>query len=220
MSRGLAGFFAVVAAMEAGVPIPVPSDLVLLLVGERAAAGVFPLWAAVLAIELSVILGTSAIFLAARGPGSSVLARFGARIGLKERLARASSWLEGRGASAVIVGRAMPGLRTATAVAAGGSAMLPRRALLLLMVGSSIFVQAHVALGFIFGAAARELIEQNQGYLLLGVAALGVVGLLLWLLRRGRKGVTSWTEASCPACLALGVPFVASRFASNLEPES
>lgn len=50
MSRGLVGFFALVAAMEAGLPIPVPSDLVLLLVGEGAAAGVFPLWAAVRAV--------------------------------------------------------------------------------------------------------------------------------------------------------------------------
>jgi membrane protein DedA with SNARE-associated domain len=32
--------------MEAGVPIPLPADLVMFTVGERVAAGQFPLWLA------------------------------------------------------------------------------------------------------------------------------------------------------------------------------
>jgi hypothetical protein len=51
------------------VPIPVPSDLVMLLLGERVSAGALPLWLAVVALELVSLAGTGALFLAARGPG-------------------------------------------------------------------------------------------------------------------------------------------------------
>jgi len=45
---GLSGPLALVLLlpMEAGVPIPLPADLVMFTVGERVAAGKFPLWLA------------------------------------------------------------------------------------------------------------------------------------------------------------------------------
>jgi hypothetical protein len=58
------------------VPIPVPSDLVMLL-GERVSAGALPLWLAVAALELVALAGTAALFLAARGPARALLTRFG-----------------------------------------------------------------------------------------------------------------------------------------------
>jgi hypothetical protein len=39
---GVPGLLGLLLAMEAGVPIPVPSDLVLLLLGERVSAGALP----------------------------------------------------------------------------------------------------------------------------------------------------------------------------------
>ena len=47
-AAGLGGLTALVVLlpMEAGVPIPVPSDLVMFTVGERVAAGAFPLFLA------------------------------------------------------------------------------------------------------------------------------------------------------------------------------
>jgi hypothetical protein len=57
------------------VPIPVPSDLVMLL-GERVSAGALPLWLAVAALELVALAGTAALFLAARGPARALLTRF------------------------------------------------------------------------------------------------------------------------------------------------
>jgi hypothetical protein len=40
---GLPAAAALLLAMEAGVPIPIPSDLVILVLGERASAGSLPL---------------------------------------------------------------------------------------------------------------------------------------------------------------------------------
>src|SRR4051812_8825675 len=99
--------------MEAGLPIPIPADLVMLLVGERVAAGVFPLWLAVLAFEAVAVIGTTALFLASRGPGRAVVERLGPRVGLTtDRLDRAVRVVERRGRPALAVGRGTPGLRT------------------------------------------------------------------------------------------------------------
>src|SRR5437870_5529930 len=78
---GLSGPLALVLLlpMEAGVPIPIPADLVMFTVGERVAAGKFPLWLAVTGFEVIAVLGTTALFLACRGPGQRVLARVGRR---------------------------------------------------------------------------------------------------------------------------------------------
>ncbi len=61
--------FVLLVPMEAGIPIPIPADLVMLLIGERAADGSFPLWAAVIALEVVAVIGSAALFLIARaGP--------------------------------------------------------------------------------------------------------------------------------------------------------
>ncbi|HEY1318743.1 MAG TPA: hypothetical protein VGF32_00790, partial [Streptosporangiaceae bacterium] len=81
---GLSGPLALVLLlpMEAGVPIPVPADLVMFAVGERVAAGKFPLWLAVTGFEVIAVLGTTALFLACRGPAQRIITRFGPRLGL------------------------------------------------------------------------------------------------------------------------------------------
>src|SRR5207249_6375476 len=79
VAGGLSGPLALVLLlpMEAGVPIPVPADLVMFTVGERVAAGKFPLWLAVTSFEVIAVLGTTALFLACRGPAQRIIARFG-----------------------------------------------------------------------------------------------------------------------------------------------
>jgi len=74
---GVRGLLGLLVVMEAGVPIPVPSDLVMLLLGERVSAGALPLWLAVVLLELVALAGTAALYLAARGPGRALIARFG-----------------------------------------------------------------------------------------------------------------------------------------------
>jgi membrane protein DedA with SNARE-associated domain len=87
-AAGLAGGIGAVAGialllpMEAGVPVPVPADLVMLAVGVRVSAGDLPMVVAVLAFEAVAVLGTSALFLLARGPGHAVVRRLGPRVGL------------------------------------------------------------------------------------------------------------------------------------------
>jgi membrane-associated protein len=197
---------ALLIPMEAGLPIPLPFDLVLLFVGERAAAGAIPLWLAFVALEAVALIGTAALFLACRGPGNALIKRLGPRVGLtSERMERATSVIERRGGPALAIGRGTPGLRTATCVAAGAAGLPLRRALPFLVIGSSVFLQLHLFLGYFLGTAARDLIETATGPVIVVLVGLVVVAAVFWIVRRGRRrGVQALSEAACPLCLVLG----------------
>src|ERR1700681_2155108 len=137
---GLPTATGLLVAMEAGVPVPIPSDLVMLGVGERVGAGHISLVAAVVAFEVVAIVGTTALFLVCRGPGRALIHRVGPRVGLTPaRLGRAQDLLHRRGRVALALGRAMPGLRTVTVVTAASADLRPRRALPALIIGSTVF---------------------------------------------------------------------------------
>jgi membrane protein DedA with SNARE-associated domain len=192
--------------MEAGVPIPVPADLVMLLVGERVAEGAFPLWAAIVALEVVALVGTATLFLVARGPGHAVVSRLGSRIGLPpERFDRATEMVERRGRSALVVGRATPGVRTVTVIAAGASGLKTRRAIPALAIGASVFLQLHLALGYFLGPAASDVIARARGPAILVLAVFLLAAAAFWRARRGRRaGASAFAEAACPLCLTLG----------------
>jgi membrane protein DedA with SNARE-associated domain len=199
---GVPALFGLLLAMEAGVPVPVPADLVILLLGERVSAGAVPLWLALVVLELVAVAGTAALFLLARGPAAAVLERAGPRVGLTgARLARATALLERRGAAALATGRCTPGLRTVTAVAAASAGLRPGLALPALVLGSSLFLQAHFLLGLALGPAARDLLEGARLPLLLALAVALAVA-VAWLLRRRRLAAGRvLAEGCCPACL-------------------
>ena len=211
---GLSGTLALVLLlpMEAGVPIPVPADLVMFAVGERVAAGKFPLWLAVTGFEVIAILGTTALFLACRGPAQRIITRFGPRLGLTEaRLRRAADFAETRGRPGLALGRGTPGLRTLTVIAAGVSGLNGRRALPALIVGSSVFLQLHLVLGLLLGPLADQAFEQAKGPALVAAAVLVAAVVVFWRIRRRRRAAAraAWMEASCPACI--GVSLLADR---------
>jgi membrane protein DedA with SNARE-associated domain len=179
----------------------------MLLVGERVAAGAFPLWLAVVAFEAVAVTGTALLFMTCRGPGHALVARVGPRVGLSDdRLRRATDLIEQRGRTALAVGRGTPGLRTVTVVAAGASGLRARQALPALALGSSVFLQLHLFLGLALGPVAREALDRAKGPALAVLALLVVAGVAFWLVRRGRRaGGQAFAEACCPACLALGM---------------
>ena len=205
-SAGASGLLGLLLLTEAGVPVPIPADLLMIVLGERVSAGAISLGIALLALQAIAVLGTLFLYWAARGPGRAILARVGPRIGLTgARLERVHNALERRGLSALALGRSTPGLRTVTVVAAAGSSLAARPTLLALFIGSTVFVQGHFLLGLVLGPAAREALERAGAFTVSLVALLLVAGAAMWMVkRRSRTGLQSWSEAGCPACLALG----------------
>jgi membrane protein DedA with SNARE-associated domain len=144
------------------------------------------------------------------------LARVGARLNQPGRR-RGPRWGSvadrlGRGDAAVhrvlpalVAGRATPGLRTVTVVAAASSRIRVGWALPALVLGSSLFLQAHLLLGYVLGPAAGELLERARlPVLAAGAAVVLAVAVVLLLRRRSRAGRVL-AEGACPACLAVGL---------------
>jgi len=215
MRAGVAGVgglaaLALLLPMEAGVPIPLPADLVMFTVGERVAAGRFPLWLAVTGFEVVAVVGTAVLFVACRGSAGRLVARYGPRLGLSgARVRGVAAVAETRGLAGLAVGRATPGLRTLTVVAAGVSGLSGRRALPALILGSSVFLQVHLVLGLLLGPLADRAFDQAKVPALAALAVLAAGALLFWRVRRRNRLSAAWAEAACPACL--GVRALAER---------
>lgn len=198
--------------MEAGAPIPIPDDLVMLAFGARVAGGELSWWLAIVALEIVAIASTVVLFVAARGPGNVVVRRLGPRIGLTDaRVERVSELIDRRGRVALAVGRGTPGLRTVTAVTAGSAGLEARRALPALVLGASVFVQLHLVLGLAVGPLAEDLFHETATLAVLAALVLIAAAAVFWITRRGRRrGAFAWKEAACPACVGLAV--LAERF--------
>jgi membrane-associated protein len=205
LAAGVPVLFGAITVIEAGIPLPVPGDVLMLLVGERAAANQLPIWLAALGLEAAVVAGTALLFFAVRGPLRGAIRRVGPRVGLTaERLNRATGVLEHRGQPAIAVGRATPSLRTLTAVAAATSRLPVLRALFWLVLGGSVFVQLHLVLGYFLGPVAERLLARAALPVLLVLAAMVGGAAVYWLLRHGRRrAVHAFSEATCPTCIAL-----------------
>lgn len=201
----LLGAFGVLILTETGVPIPIPGDLVMLLIGERTSAGNIGLLPAMLLLEIITLVGTSALFVSVRGPLRALVKRVGPKIGITDERLHGVAHLLARPLT-VAAGRMTPGARTLTVIGAAGAPIPWTKTLPPLLIGSTLFVQAHLLLGYTVGPVARRVVHAATGPMLLVLAGLLVVSVVVWIRKRGSRGaVEAFSEASCPACLAVAV---------------
>lgn len=206
---GLLAIFVVMLLKESGIPIPIPSDLIMITAGVQAATGVYTLVELAAAILVAILVGGSIQFLLTRSAGRQAIYRIGRYVGLTpQRLDKALALLERRGTLAVFLGLNVPGAR-AGIMPAAGLAKLTYTAFAPSMVGGSgVFYGWHIALGYLVGPSAEVLLKQIPIIPIL--VGLSLLGLVIWfILRRRRKDASvvdtlhCWTHAACPACLAI-----------------
>lgn len=149
---GPVALLGVMLAKAAGVPIPVPGDLVLLLAATRAATGKLGLAEAFLSLLLALVLGGVVQFWLARGPGRLFLYRYGRYLGLtRARLDRAAVALRHGGVPTVALAILTPGIRAASVAACGIAAVPARTFLPGLALGSAAFLGLHFTIGYVGG---------------------------------------------------------------------
>jgi membrane protein DedA with SNARE-associated domain len=174
---------------EAGVPIPIPGDVVMLLAGVRAHEGQSNLWLVVASLELATVLGSSCLYALAGRAGRTAVYRYGRFLRLSpERLNQTEAWLHRRGFMAVVLGRLVPGLRIVTALACGVFGIRYRVFLPGMALGGLIYILAYVLIGYFVGPPVLRLLDNVH----LPLDALGslvpLVVLLVWLIR-ARRGL-------------------------------
>jgi membrane-associated protein len=212
---GLVAIFAVMLLKEAGLPVPVPSDLIMITAGVQAATGAFSLWQLGVALLVAIFVGGTIQFFLARSLGRQAIYRAGRLIGLTAaRLDAAIGRLQRRGPVAIFVGLNLPGARAGIVVAAGLARLTYAIFAPWMVAGSAVFYSWHVALGYLVGPSATTLLDNVHLPIGPVIALLALVGLGGWLVLRRRRQSSvaesstldclhSWTEAACPACLAV-----------------
>lgn len=205
------GLAALLFIKEAGVPIPIPGDLLVLGAGVASAGNPAGAVVALVSILVAGYLGGLVQFVLARGalrrPLLALLTRFGVP---RARIDALSERLRSGGARGVAIARATPGIRV-PAIAASGVAALPMQAFAPgLVAGNTLFVGAHFVLGYVVGVPAVALIQSSGTALIVGgLVVFAVIGAVGWLLLRRRRrsdaDFAAWADAACPACLALAV---------------
>lgn len=212
-STALLAILGLILVKEAGVPIPVPGDLVVIGAGVAAGRGDLDPGVALLAIVAASIVGGVVQYGLLRSVARPALLRLLGRFGSTERVDRQTERLRRGGARSVAVARSTPGVRI-VAVAASALAGVPAPAFVTgLALGNAFFIAAHFGLGYVVGEPVVALVGGALGPLAIGAVGLAILGAIGWLILgrvRGRTtsslpAVAAWADACCPACLTLAV---------------
>lgn len=219
---GLAAVVGLLLVKEAGLPVPVPGDLLVLGAGVAAATGAVEPVSALILIVAATIGGGLVQFGILRGRLRTRLLAVLRRVGLSDaRLEGLAGPLRARGATGVALARMTPGLRIVAIPAAALAAVAPGTFAAGLATGNAVFVGGHYALGAVLGPSAITLVGSAGPAIVAIVAGLGLIGLAGWLVIRRHATAASrpargfdlsglaraagdWADAACPACLALG----------------
>jgi membrane protein DedA with SNARE-associated domain len=220
-STALLAILGLILVKEAGVPIPVPGDLVVIGAGVAAGRGDLEPGLALVAIVIASVAGGIVQYGLLRSVARPALLRLLSRLGSAERVDRQTERLRRGGARSVAVARSTPGVRI-VAIAASALAGIPAAAFVAgLSIGNALFISAHFALGYLVGEPVVAAVGAALGPLAIVAVGLAVIGGAGWYLLgrlRGRhrssalETVAAWTDACCPACLVAGA--MASRTAA------
>lgn len=183
--------FLLLLVEEAGVPLPLPGDTVIMFAGYQASMGKIGLLEAAVAVTLAVQMGSAILYMLSRRLGHTLLFKYGKFIHLDQsKLDKVERWIHQRGPIMVLVGRLTPGLRTPTSIIAGVFEVPYHQFLFYTTLAAVSWSGLWLLLGFFFG---RQLIPlarylHSPTVVALTLALLLGAGLALYAWWRRRNG--------------------------------
>lgn len=173
--------------------MPVPTEIVLPLVGFLALRGEFSFVAAVAVATAGSVTGALAVYALGHRLGEEPLRRFVGRFGRfalvgEPDLDRVLGYFERRGGMAVMVGRILPGTSSFVSVPAGLARMPLWRYVAYTTVGCAAWNLAHIGLGWVLGSQwglVREYAPMLQ-YAAIAAMTSGVI-FFVWHRRRSLR---------------------------------
>lgn len=195
--------FVLLLIEEAGIPLPVPGDTLILLAGSRVAEGDGSPLAAAALVVLATLIGSSGLYWIARLGGMTVLSRITRWLRIKQdRLDRTGEWIRRHRGPAIVFGRLTPGLRTATTMAAGTFRVSYPAFLAYTALSATIWATLYL----LMGAAITDFYRTVEAYLFrpsplaLGLLAftLSALGAATWQWRRSMQRRVETRAANTP----------------------
>jgi membrane protein DedA with SNARE-associated domain len=177
----------------AGLPLPLPGDLLMLLIGSTLGQAGAPIWTAWIAFSVATFGGAMVLYTLVRHFGQRYVSDYGHYVGLTSaRVKQAENQIRRRGWRALMIGRLLPGVRLATAVAAATFGV--RASTFAWAAGAAALAEAGVCLvvGASLGPSIAERFETARLPLselvvaLIVAVAIGAVVQALFALRRHR----------------------------------
>src|SRR6266511_1584806 len=181
--------FIAVLLEELGIPMPIPTDLLIVFAGVRAGRNLEHIAIWFVLLNIASAIGASGLYAIVRRGGRPLVDRYGRYIHLgPEQVARAEKLLSRGGWTKIAIARAIPGLRYIAVIGCGLLKVPYGRFVTAHIVGSSVYIAVFLGLGAFFGPIVVEYIhlpavELRAVWLL--ALAVGLPLLLAWLCYRG-----------------------------------
>ena len=175
--------------------VPVPGETMLIAASLYAGAGHLNVWLVALVGFLAAMLGDNVGFAIGHFGGRELVERYGRYVFLTpRRFDRAEAFFVKHGGKVVTIARFVEGLRQLNGIIAGTVGMHWRRFVVFNALGAALWVGTWVSLGYLAGSHV-ETISRYFTYVVVA-AAVVVVGLVIWHLRRRRQHKRSLVSPS------------------------
>ena len=133
---------------ELGIPMPVPTDVLIVFMGATSALSLLHLGQAFLMLSVVCAIGASGLYAIVRYSGRPLVERFGQYVHLgPKQLARSEALLARGGWKAIALGRATPGLRLAMVIACGLFRISYPRFISAHLAGSAVYIAVFFGVG-------------------------------------------------------------------------
>ena len=187
-TTGYPGIF--LAMFVEGIFTPLPSELIMPFAGYLASTGRFSLPIVIVIGSVGAACGSAVAYGIARAVGRPIVERYGRFIFLDARkVDKADAWFKRWGNWGILLGHAIPGVRSVISFPAGIFRMDFKRFVLFTFIGALIWNTVLVTVGYLLGELYIEFWKAFGGWdiIILVIAAAVVVGYLLYQRREARR---------------------------------
>jgi membrane protein DedA with SNARE-associated domain len=174
--------FLAISVEEAGIPLPVPGDLLIAYYGWRAALDPIETVKVILTCALASTVGTQVPYWLSRRFGRTVTERLAFWLDIDmNRVEMLFGWVDRHGFRAVLLARLIPGLRVAVSVVAGTALVPPVAFASGVFIAAAIYWTGWVLLGGILGPHVVDAL--SPAYLRVIALSLPVIFIGLFVTR-------------------------------------
>lgn len=169
--------------------VPIPSEVTFGFAGVLAGEGHLNIVAIIIVGTVAELLGSLVSYTIGRVGGRPLVRRFGRYLLITQGdIDRAERFFAGRGAWAVLAGRALPVVRTFASIVAGFIEMPALLFAVLSLIGTAIWVTVIALVGYGLGSAWERVAHgiTVAGYAIVAVAVLAIVAFIVYRLRELR----------------------------------
>ncbi len=187
----LPALFGFLLIEEAGVPLPLPGDTLVILAGAQHHSSLAYSLLVFAISTAAVFSGSSILYFSMRRGGRPLMERYGKYMHLTpQRLERVERWFRRHGAVAIIIGRLIPGLRIPTTVVAGIAEVPYRVFLLSTLIAAMIWSLGYFYAGIFIQGSATYVAARMAG--VLDIVGDWVLLLAIIALLTSAGGFTFW----------------------------